>query len=196
MPDADDDELALFERARKRALGEAFDLEAWKAAVTEEEWPKVVYVLNRGGRFASADPAKGDGYDGDLIKTKYAGLCAFYDPKTASLKDALTGENFDGLAHTAPIAFADGTPWPGGPIHLIASTGYCNFLICNGVVIGQRYWHEGMDPAIKGKDEAAQAVLEECFPDRTVVMVDSLALNMTGGGVHCWTKNVAASEPR
>ena len=81
-------------------------------------------------------------------------------------------------------------------IHLIASTGYCNFLICNGVVIGQRYWHEGMDPAIKGKDEAAQAVLEECFPDRTVVMVDSLALNMTGGGVHCWTKNVAASEPR
>ena len=195
VPDADD-ELALFERARKRALGEAFDLEAWKAAVTEEEWPKVVYVLNRGGRFASADPAKGDGYDGDLIKTKYAGLCAFYDPKTASLKDALTGENFDGLAHTAPIAFADGTPWPGGPIHLIASTGYCNFLICNGVVIGQRYWHEGMDPAIKGKDEAAQAVLEECFPDRTVVMVDSLALNMTGGGVHCWTKNVAASEPR
>lgn len=110
VPDADDDELALFERARKRALGEAFDLEAWKAAVTEEEWPKVVYVLNRGGRFASADPAKGDGYDGDLIKTKYAGLCAFYDPKTASLKDALTGENFDGLAHTAPIAFADGTP--------------------------------------------------------------------------------------
>ena len=84
--------------------------EAWKNAVSEEEWPKVVYVLNRGGRFASADPAKGDGYDGDLIKTKYAGLCAFYDPKTASLKDALTGENFDGLAHTAPIAFADGTP--------------------------------------------------------------------------------------
>ena len=65
VPDADDDELALFERARKRALGEAFDLEAWKAAVTEEEWPKVVYVLNRGGRFASADPAKGDGYDGE-----------------------------------------------------------------------------------------------------------------------------------
>lgn len=24
-------------------------------------------------------------------------MCAFYDPKTASLKDALTGENFDGI---------------------------------------------------------------------------------------------------
>ena len=103
VPDADTDELALFERARTRALGDAFDLAAWKAAVTEEEWPKVVYVLNRGGRFASADPAKGDGYEGDLIKTRYACLCAFYDPKTASLKNALSGENFDGLAHTAPV---------------------------------------------------------------------------------------------
>ncbi|WP_080801917.1 molybdopterin dinucleotide binding domain-containing protein [Arabiibacter massiliensis] len=110
VPDADAEELALFERARTRALGEAFDLAAWKAAVTEEEWPKVVYVLNRGGRFASADPAKGDGYEGELIKTRYGGLCAFYDPKTASLKNALTGENFDGLAHPAPVALADGTP--------------------------------------------------------------------------------------
>ena len=30
VPDADDDELALFERARKRALGEAFDLRRGK----------------------------------------------------------------------------------------------------------------------------------------------------------------------
>ena len=110
VPDADAEELALFERARTRALGEAFDLAAWKAAVTNEEWPKVVYVLNRGGRFASADPAKGDGYEGELIKARYGGLCQFYDPKTASLKNALTGENFDGLAHLAPVAFADGTP--------------------------------------------------------------------------------------
>ena len=110
VPDADSEELALFERARTRALGEAFDLAAWKAAVTNEEWPKVVYVLNRGGRFASADPAKGDGYEGELIKARYGGLCQFYDPKTASLKNALTGENFDGLAHPAPVAFADGTP--------------------------------------------------------------------------------------
>ena len=29
-----------------------------------------------------------------------------------------------------------------------------------------------------------------CFPDRKVVMIDSLALNLAGGGVHCWTKNV------
>lgn len=110
VPDADAEEIELFERARARALGSLFDEDTWKAAVTEEEWPKVVYVLNRGGRFASADPEKNDGYEGDLIKYKYGGLCAFYDPKTASLKDAVTGKSFDGLAHIAPVAFADGTP--------------------------------------------------------------------------------------
>lgn len=110
VPDADAEEIKLFERARARALGSLFDEDAWKAAVTKEEWPKVVYVLNRGGRFASADPEKDDGYEGDLIKNKYGGLCAFYDPKTASLKDAVTGKSFDGLAHRAPVTFADGTP--------------------------------------------------------------------------------------
>lgn len=91
-------------------------------------------------------------------------------------------------------SFMDGTPWPDGPAHFIASTGYCNFLICNGVVIGQRYWKKGMDEKIKEKDEQAQKVLKECFPNRTVVMVDSLALNMTGGGVHCWTKDIASPK--
>ncbi|RDB62038.1 molybdopterin dinucleotide-binding protein [Gordonibacter sp. 28C] len=109
VPDADAEELALFERVRARALGDAFDLDAWKAAVDEDEWPKVVYVLNRGGRFGSADPAKDDGYEGDLIKTRYAGLCTFYDPKTASTKNALTGKNFDGLAAATPVAYADGS---------------------------------------------------------------------------------------
>ena len=62
--------------------------------------------------------------------------------------------------------------------------------MCNGVVLGQRYWQEGMDEAIKEKDAQAEAALKACFPDRKVVMIDSLALNMAGGGVHCWTKNV------
>lgn len=62
-----------------------------------------------------------------------------------------------------------------------------------GIVLGQRYYHEGMDPVIKEKDEQAERVLQECFPDRKVVMIDSFALNLMGGGVHCWTKDVAAA---
>ena len=89
--------------------------------------------------------------------------------------------------------FMDGTPWPEGPVHFYAAASYCNFLICNGVVLGQRYYHEGMSEVVKEKDEQAKAVLESCFPDRKVIMIDSLALNLSGGGVHCWTKDVAAS---
>lgn len=103
-------------------------------------------------------------------------------------------ELYKGFIDEMGGCFADGTPWPEGDLHFIASTGYCNFLICNGVVVGQRYWNEGMDPAIKAKDEQAESVLKACFPNREVVMVDSLALNMSGGGVHCWTKNVPAAE--
>lgn len=89
--------------------------------------------------------------------------------------------------------FADGTPWPDGPVHFYAAASYCNFLICNGVVLGQRYWHEGMDEVIKQKDEQAKKILESCFPDRKVIMIDSLALNLAGGGIHCWTKDVPAN---
>lgn len=90
--------------------------------------------------------------------------------------------------------FMDGTPWPDGPVHFYAATSYCNFLICNGVVLGQRYWHEGMDEEIRRRDAEAKSVLESCFPDRKVIMIDSLALNLMGGGVHCWTKDVAAAD--
>lgn len=110
VPDASASELALFERARVRSLGKNFDESTWRSALTKEEWPKVVYVLNRGGRFASADPKKDDGYEGDFIKAKYGGLCAFYDPKTASLKNAITGKHFDGLAYTAELTYGDGSP--------------------------------------------------------------------------------------
>lgn len=98
---------------------------------------------------------------------------------------------FDYYHELVGDAFMDGTPWKHNQdLHLYAATSYCNFLICNGVVLGQRYWQEGMSPDIRQKDQKAEAVLKKCFPDRKVVMIDSLALNMAGGGVHCWTKNV------
>jgi agmatine deiminase len=61
-------------------------------------------------------------------------------------------------------------------------------------VIGQRYYHDGMSPTVRRKDERAKLVLQQCFPNREVVMIDSFALNLMGGGVHCWTKDVAAPD--
>ena len=84
----------------------------------------------------------------------------------------------------------DGPPWPVGDYCFFNSCSYCNFLVCNVVVLGKRYWQEGMDESIREKDQQAEAALQAVFPDRKVVMIDSLALNMAGGGIHCWTKNV------
>jgi agmatine deiminase len=88
--------------------------------------------------------------------------------------------------------FRDGTPWPQGPLHLYAPASYCDFLACNNVVLGQRYYHDGMDERVRAKDEQAERVLQECFPERRVVMIDALDLSLAGGGVHRWTKDVAA----
>lgn len=105
-----------------------------------------------------------------------------------SLYDTFRNEIHDG-------AFSDGTPWPdGAELKFNAAGGYCNFLICNGVVIGQKYWREGLSDRTKEKDAQAEAILKECFPDRRVIMVETTALNLCGGGVHCWTKNIARAD--
>jgi agmatine deiminase len=90
--------------------------------------------------------------------------------------------------------FWDGTPWPDGDVHFFAATSYCNFFICNDVVLGQKYYKDGMDPIIKQKDEKAEALLQECFPERKVIMIDTIALNVFAGGIHCWTKEAAAAQ--
>ena len=88
----------------------------------------------------------------------------------------------------------DGSPFPyGDELNLVAAASYANFLICNDIVLGQRYYREGMDEKVREKDERMEAILNEVFPDRKVVMIDAVALNVLGGGVHCITKNVAAS---
>lgn len=84
----------------------------------------------------------------------------------------------------------DGSQFPEGEIRMQPALSYCNFLIVNGLVLGQKYWEEGMPESIREKDMRAREVLERVFPDRKVVMVHTIALNILGGGIHCITKNV------
>ena len=67
---------------------------------------------------------------------------------------------------------------------------YCNFLIINGLVLGQKYWKKGLPESIREKDMYAQQILEAVFPDRKVLMIHATALNILGGGIHCITKNI------
>ncbi len=88
----------------------------------------------------------------------------------------------------------DGSPYPEGKMTVLPAQSYCNFLITNNVVIGQKYYREGMDLSHLQKDQEAKRVLEEAFPDRKVIQIDSMALNILGGGVHCATRQIPRSK--
>ena len=85
--------------------------------------------------------------------------------------------------------YRDGTVFPhGSPVLLVPALSYCNFLISNDVVVAQKYWEKGMPESIRKKDEAALTALKKAFPNRKIVTVHSLPVNLGGGGIHCSTQ--------
>lgn len=98
VPDADAEEMRLFEAARKHLPKSVYDPERWKAIVGAALWPKVVYVLNRGGRYQ--DFAKG--YKGKLVANKYGRLVNIYQEKTSGIKNSMTGKSLAGYAKFIP----------------------------------------------------------------------------------------------
>lgn len=106
VPDASDEEERIFLEARRRALGSQFDEQQWRAAVKPEDWRKVIYVLNRGGRFAKVDQV----YEGQWLKMRYGRLCNFYDEGVAASKDSFSGQYNAGIPRLEPVRFYDGKP--------------------------------------------------------------------------------------
>jgi anaerobic selenocysteine-containing dehydrogenase len=104
VPDADDDELKQFEQARRHLPKSVFDVDNWKKIVGDQWWKKVVYVMNRGGRFQDYEKA----YDGDKFKNKYGQLLNLYLEKNAKAKSAITGKKLPGIATYLPIADVTG----------------------------------------------------------------------------------------
>lgn len=91
------------EDVRLQALDELPD--AWKAAVSAEEWPKVQNVLSRGGRFWPIDIA----YEGERSKFATEFMVNIYFEKRALAKSSATGENWCGTMHWTPELFDDKT---------------------------------------------------------------------------------------
>jgi agmatine deiminase len=90
--------------------------------------------------------------------------------------------------YISTLTYEDGSTFPAGkPVTAIAAASYLNFLITNKVVIGQKYWREGLGKEIKKRDSEAEKILQTVFPDRKIVMIDALPINWGGGGVHCIT---------
>ena len=99
VPDASEDEIKIFLEARRMLPSGVFSEERWKKTAGEKMWPKIVYVLNRGGRFE--DHAKA--YKGERLAHPYAALLNLYQEKTASTVHSGTGKKNPGIAGYLPI---------------------------------------------------------------------------------------------
>ncbi|MBI5730002.1 MAG: molybdopterin-dependent oxidoreductase [Ignavibacteriales bacterium] len=104
VPDATDEELKIFEAARKHLPKTVFDVQRWKAIVGEQWWKKVVFVMNRGGRFQDYEKA----FEGEKFKNKYGQLINVYLEKYVKSKSAITGKKLAGIASYFPIADVTG----------------------------------------------------------------------------------------
>lgn len=96
VPEATDDEIKLFENARRHFPNEYFSPGRYKQAIGggDSLWRKVVYVLNRGGRFQDYPEAfKNTPYN----KGQYKGFMKFFVENVAKSKNSITGKNFSGL---------------------------------------------------------------------------------------------------
>jgi anaerobic selenocysteine-containing dehydrogenase len=98
VPDADDAEVDLFLKARRHLPKSVFDPDKWKQATGDAWWRKVVYVLNRGGRFQEYAEA----FKGAQLGNPYAQLFNIYMEKTAKTKSSMTGKSLPGLATYIP----------------------------------------------------------------------------------------------
>ncbi len=117
LPDASEDELALFRRARRHLPPSVFQEERWRRAVGEALWRKVVYVLNRGGRFKSVESA----YEGERLSSRFEGAFHLFLERVSKARDSITGKRWEGLAGLLQPSYSDGTPirQEGYPLALI-----------------------------------------------------------------------------
>jgi anaerobic selenocysteine-containing dehydrogenase len=105
-PLADQEEIELFRKARRHLSKAVFDEEQWKKAVGNDEdlWRRVVYVLNRGGRFEDASKA----YEGDKLSHQYKKQFNLFSEAVATGRHSMTGKNFSGLPIAEPVQDAAG----------------------------------------------------------------------------------------
>ncbi|OGX23620.1 MAG: molybdopterin oxidoreductase [Omnitrophica WOR_2 bacterium RIFCSPHIGHO2_02_FULL_45_21] len=104
VPDADAQELEVFLKARRHLPKSVFSIEKWQSAVSPLLWRKVVYVLNRGGRFDDFEAA----FDGKQLKNKYGKQINMYIEKLAKAKNSISGKGFPTSATYLPIADSQG----------------------------------------------------------------------------------------
>lgn len=142
VPDADDKEIEVFISARRHLPQSVFNLLKWQESCGSQYWRKVVYVLNRGGRFQDYEKS----YEGEQLKNKYGRLINIYSEKVAKSKNSMNGKPFLGLAAYFPISDCLGRPIEdekkGFNLHMIT---YREINQCKSRTI-TNYWLLGLMP--------------------------------------------------
>lgn len=99
VPDADPREIDILIKARRHLPKTVFDPERWKTIVGPRMWPKVAYVLVRGGRYEDHEQA----YNGSGVAHPYSALLNLYQEKTALTIHSGTGNPHPGHACYVPV---------------------------------------------------------------------------------------------
>jgi len=92
-------EMEIFRRSRRHLPAEVYDQARWRAIVGEELWPRVVTILNQGGRYQAAAEA----FKGEMHAQPYGKLLNLYQEKTAAVIHSGTGKKHSGIARYLPI---------------------------------------------------------------------------------------------
>ncbi|MEY4905816.1 MAG: hypothetical protein RLZZ292_3631 [Bacteroidota bacterium] len=88
------------------------------------------------------------------------------------------------------LTYLDKSVFPKGkPIKVIAATSYINFLIVNELILTTKYARSSKDKELVRRDENARKVLQVAFPNKKIVQIDAMPINLGGGGLHCITMN-------
>lgn len=157
VPAASDDELAVFEKARKHLSPAAFDIARGKAST--KNWNKMVYILNRGGRFQPFAQA----YAGDKMAKQFKKRINMYVDNVAATKDSMTGKRFIGYPVYTDVADVLDRPLraDGYDLHLIS---YKEITGGQSRTIGN-YWSEDLYLAenfiLMNTKDAAKAGLKD-----------------------------------
>jgi tetrathionate reductase subunit A len=142
VPDASPEEERIFLAARAHLPRSVFDPARWRAVLGERWWKKVVYVLNRGGRFMEYERA----FDGEKLRGHYANLVNVYLEKAATSRNALTGQYYSGIPGYQPVADSRGRPIRD------EAGGYDLHLITNRIITQTKsrtitnYWLSSLQP--------------------------------------------------
>ncbi|MFQ5649932.1 MAG: molybdopterin-dependent oxidoreductase [bacterium] len=122
VPDADANEIKVFMDARKHLSPAVLDPNRLKRAAIDANgkhwWKKVVYVLNRGGRFEDFDKYRNSG---DKQPHPFKKMFSIYVEDVALTRHPYTGKRFSGIGLAEPVKGFDDRPLDKGhyPLHLI-----------------------------------------------------------------------------